>query len=366
VNDSGASATFPFGIRNATVSTNANGVATAPPLTANTATGSFTVTATVAGVVAPATYYLTVTSASIMATGADTGGGPEVKVFDATTHQLKLDFFAFNPGFSGGVRVAVGDVTGDGVPEIICAAGPGGGPQVNVYSSVDGSLLYSFFAYDPSFAGGVYVAAGDLSGTGVDDIICGAGAGGGPNVSVFDGRNQTQLMSFFAYNPAFAGGVRVAAGDMTGSGHANIITGAGAGGGPNVSIWDGVSGTQVASFFAFNPNFAAGIYVAVTRINGQAAVIASAGAGGGPAVAVFTNVVGSNPTQLLGFFAYDAAFTGGVRVAGINATGEILTVPGPGGGPQVNTFSGVDGTAIDSFFAYNLSFAGGVFVAAGD
>jgi FtsP/CotA-like multicopper oxidase with cupredoxin domain len=42
-------------------------------------------------------------------------------------------------------------------PVNVVAAGFGGGPQVNVYN-FDGSLQRSFFAYDPSFMGGVHVA----------------------------------------------------------------------------------------------------------------------------------------------------------------------------------------------------------------
>src|SRR5262249_46741389 len=55
-------------------------------------------------------------SSSLFATGADAGGGPEVKVFNADG-SLRFDFLAFTPAFSGGVRVAVADVNGDGFPD---------------------------------------------------------------------------------------------------------------------------------------------------------------------------------------------------------------------------------------------------------
>src|SRR5262249_59785610 len=98
----------------------------------------------------------------------------------------------------------------------------------------NGALVFSFFAYDVNFTGGVFVAAGDVNGDGRADIITGAGASGGPHVKVFSGADLSLLHSFMAYDPAFRGGVRVAAGDVTGDGRADIITGAGAGGGPHV------------------------------------------------------------------------------------------------------------------------------------
>ena len=96
-------------------------------------------------------------------------------------------------GFKGGVRVATGDVNGDGRADLIVGAGPtsapgaGTGPRVKVFDGTTGTALYDFFAYEAAFAGGVYVGAGDLNADGKADIVTGAGAGGGPHVKVFSG-----------------------------------------------------------------------------------------------------------------------------------------------------------------------------------
>src|SRR5437667_33180 len=138
--------------------------------------------------------------------------------------------------FRGGVSVAVGDVNGDGFADVIAGAGPGGGPHVKVFSGKDGSLLQSFMAYDPGFTGGVSVAAGDVNGDGKADVITGAGPGGGPNVTIFDAAG-TLLHSFFAYAQGFSAGIYVAPADVNHDGLADVVTGAGAGGGPNVSVF---------------------------------------------------------------------------------------------------------------------------------
>ena len=138
--------------------------------------------------------------------------------------------------------MAAGDVNGDGQTDIITGAGPGGGPHVRVFDGASLAEIRSFLAYQcdpvagPCFGGGVSVAAGDVNGDGRADIVTGAGPGGGPHVRVFDGATGAELAGFFAYDPAFTGGVLVAAGDVNGDGLAEIITGRGAGGGPHVSV----------------------------------------------------------------------------------------------------------------------------------
>jgi FG-GAP-like repeat len=175
----------------------------------------------------------------------------------------RCDIGAFE---AGAPSFATLDFDGDGKPEIVVGAGPGGGPHVRVLRGDNGVELLSFFAYDPAFAGGVRVAVCDLNGDGVPDIVTAAGPGGGPHVRVFDGKTGTQLPgpvgSFFAYAPGFTGGVFVGCGDVNGDGVPDLITGPGPGGGPHVRVFSGVDGSELLGLFAFDAAFTGGVFVA--------------------------------------------------------------------------------------------------------
>lgn len=317
------------------------------------------------------------------ATGTDAGTNATVTVNDVTGGQAPLpsstsmpevvsshtisppkDILPY-PGFTGGVRVAVGDINGDSIPDTVTAPGPGGGPEIEVFSGKDQSILKDFWAFNPAFAGGVYVAVGDVNADGFADIICGADAGGGPNIAIFSGKDFSLLKSFFAFDPRFIGGVRVALGDTDHDGKSEIIAGAGPGGGPNVVILNGATGKLIRSFFAFDPAFAGGIFLAAGDANGdsKADVIIGAGPGGGP------DVVVASPDGVLlsSFFAYDPNFLGGVRVGAVDyrAKGrvDVLVAPGSGGGPDVGIHDSLTGKALDHFFARDSRFTGGLFVA---
>jgi hypothetical protein len=230
---------------------------------------------------------------------------------------------------------------------------------------VDGKLLYSFFAYGGDFHGGVYVAVGDVNGDGRADIITGVGPGGGPHVRVFNGATGTLLTEFFAYGANFHGGVSVAAGDVNGDGKAEIITGAGPGGGPHVQVFDGVTHAVLRSFFAYDGYFHGGVYVAAADVDGdgRADVITGPGAGGGPHVKVFGGRSGGVLTQ---FFAFGQNFRGGVRVAAVDLNGdgreELITGAGPGGGPVVSVRDGHTLSLLDDFTVTDPTLPGGIFV----
>ena len=305
---------------------------------------------------------------AIIATGAGPGSSPLVRVFDYATGLEKFRFLAYEQGYTGGVRTAVGDVNGDGIPDIIVATGLGGGPRIRVFSGVDGTVLQDFFAYEPTYTGGLSVAAGDVNGDGVADIITGTDMGGGPRVRVFDGKTGAVAQDFFAFDSGQRGGVRVAAADINKDGRADIIAATGAGVPTRVRVFDGATQATLQDFAPFGDAFNGGAFVAGGDYNGDGKqdIIVGADAGGGPRVSVFD---GLTATSVASFFAFEPTFTGGVRVAAfdINGTGKsaIVTAAGIGGGSRVTVYSGPGIAVVDDFFAYDATQNGGVYVGAG-
>ena len=116
------------------------------------------------------------------------------------------------------VHLAVGDFNGDRLDDVV-AAGDG---SVRVMTT-GGTVLFNFTAF-PGFSGGVRVAAGDVSGDGTPDIIVGAGPGApGGHVKVFDGANLALHYSIQTQSPGYTGGVFVAAGDLDGDGRRELV-----------------------------------------------------------------------------------------------------------------------------------------------
>jgi hypothetical protein len=254
----------------------------------------------------------------IYAVGADVGNQPLVQVYNGDG-SVRYSFMAYDANFRGGVRVAVGDVTGDGTPDIVTAPGAGMSGDIKVFDGTSGAQVADFMAYNENFRGGVYVAVADVNNDGHADIITGAGAGGGPHVRVFDGSWAVPsfngsapapvttptpapglppsgmptgvLNEFYAYDPHFAGGVRVSA--ATVNGKVDIITGAGQSGGPHVKVLDAMTGSLVSEFFAFAPNYAGGVYVTAGDLAGNGHTEIAVGSGPGMEQVKIFNLDGS-------------------------------------------------------------------------
>jgi len=76
-----------------------------------------------------------------LAQAQDSGTGSDVRVFGPGGNLL-ASFSAFNSNFKGGVRAVVGDVNGDGIPDVVAAAGPGGSADGNAVFNISGEDVF--------------------------------------------------------------------------------------------------------------------------------------------------------------------------------------------------------------------------------
>jgi len=250
-----------------------------------------------------------------------------------------------------GVNVAAGDIDGDGVDEVITGPGPGAmfGPHVRCFRG-DGTVVPNawFMAYG-TLKYGVNVAAGDIDGDGIDEIITGAGPGAvfGPHVRGWnwDGGPQPAPIpgvSYFAYG-TLRWGVNVACGDINGDGIDEIVTGPGPGEifGAHVRGWryDGSATSPLphVSWLAYSPHLY-GVNVACGDLDGDGRdeIITGIGPGAdyGPRVRAW-DVGASSVTQMPGvdFRGFPHSRYGvSVGAADLEDDGiaELMIMPGPG------------------------------------
>lgn len=249
-----------------------------------------------------------------------TRASAHVKVFDgkpisnATFQESNPDahllasWMAYEPRFGVGVHVAVGKIANAGgtISDIITGASVGN-PHVKVYKGQaikDGTfgqnpenyLLASFFAYALNKNYGATVAAGNISASDHDDLVCGTTVGN-PHVKIYKGEDighstfnnfnpDASLMTgFFAFDTGRNLGAFVSVGDTNDDGFADVLCGSFANS-SEVKVYDGkklsegtnAGSTIIEDFFAYDTQFATGVTVGAGDFNndGKADILTGA------------------------------------------------------------------------------------------
>lgn len=146
----------------------------------------------------------------------------------------------------------------------------------------------------------------------------------------------TQTLDVSLYNNT--GGATVAVGDTDGGGKPEFVIGSGYGNKPEVRVLS-PDGKEIKRFLAFDEAVDYGLNVAVCDLDrdGRTEIVAALQAGGAPEVRIFHS--DGTPYAPHRFFAYDESFKGGVSVGcgDVDHDGvlEIITAPGPTGGPHI-------------------------------
>ena len=242
-----------------------------------------------------------------------------------------------NPFGTTPARVAYGDVNGDGFVDTVFVTAPGPLAAIQIRDGKSGGTLLATTELFPgeNFTLGAYVAVGDIDGDGRADVVITPDVGGGPRVQVFkfQGGNLVSLNSFFSFpdDPGYRGGLRVTLGDVNGDGFLDIVVAAAQGGGPRVTVFDGkgafvpqTTPAVLVNFFAYEDTLRDGAFVAAGDIDGdgKADIITTAGLGGSARVRVFTNIPGlptppNQPSPAFADFNLDPDTRGGATVAAV-------------------------------------------------
>ena len=295
--------------------------------------------------------------------GFDRGGWPALQIAPWGTNPLS---FSPYPTYQYGVRVAVGDVNGDGRPEIVTAPGKGAWTELRMF---DGTSFRQIGAAPPftnaSWWNGAFVATGDTTGDGRAEIVDGLDAGCCTTIHVIDAASGAELGGFFPYGNAETG-ARVAAADLNGDGRAEILSVPL--GGARVSVFGPGGGNPSRTYQAFGEEAIGGASIATGDVVGDSRpeLIAAASTSGGVQVKVLDVQTGATLTSLHPYSSA-AVSTPEVAVGDVDGDGrsDIVVLARLADGTQFRALTG-DGRQLASFFVLEPGIVPGASLAVGD
>lgn len=289
-------------------------------------------------------------------TGAGKGANGQVRVFYSSVGAPAMDFYPYGISFRGGVRVAAGDVNGDHISDIVTAPASGNNRPLMVFDGETNKEIYETLPKGKRKGKGLYPAIGDVDGDRKNEIVVGEG----PRLLVLEGSNGKKENVFNPFNSR-SGDVHPAVGNVdSDSSSAEIVAALGA----RFAVFSGVSGDLQGGIMRYK-SYGGGIYPAVGDLEGEARdelFIPQRGR---------VIVVDSIGYRITTFSPYNTP-KGKIFMAAGNVDGdeydndELVVAPGPGSNkPVIILDQASSSSLLTQFYPYGSSFNKGVSVAVG-
>ncbi|HLD34311.1 MAG TPA: putative glycoside hydrolase, partial [Patescibacteria group bacterium] len=151
----------------------------------------------------------------------------------------------FGVQYLGGINMAVGELNNESKINLVTT--PASGGTVNLYNYYGGVLRQEFYPLGRKYRGSFSPAIGQVQ-AGPGNILLGVGKGRSAEVLVYDNNLTKLIRRFYPYESGFIGGVNVAAGDVNGDGLDEIITVPVSGRRPLVRVFNG-RGKKLSEFY---------------------------------------------------------------------------------------------------------------------
>ncbi|MFM9024531.1 MAG: FKBP-type peptidyl-prolyl cis-trans isomerase [Planctomycetaceae bacterium] len=308
-----------------------------------------------------------------VASDAGEASSPLVRLIDAESGVERASVMAFESTFRGGVRVAMGRVTGNAAPDVVVGSGSGRVAEVRVFkpltvgSTTTLTQVLSFRPFGDAYRGGIEVVVGNVDGDANEDIVVSKSRDGG-DVKVFRVTNPggTTTVTPYAtivrpFGPTYNGGSSVGVADVgefangafvksVGDNRVEVLVGSGAGMPARVRVYDmsRPATPRVADAFSpFGPLFQGGVSVTSGRYAASGVadsvddIFVSAGRGGASQMRVFDGTVSAAANTVLKAFApyagrprsNAAVFAAAVDVDGNGQVDGFRTTQGDPGAP---------------------------------
>jgi hypothetical protein len=330
----------------------------------------------------------------IVAVGSDVASKgaskPSFDVYDAENNRFKFRVAAsstYGTSDKYGIRLAVADIDGDGLPDVITAPGRSTKPDIKVFlgtpqAGLQGKLYTTLAASDTfgtKFKDGVNITAGDVDGDAMPEVIL-APERGAATIKIYHNqvlepghptaplKTTARNLNAFSDIKKYAGGATLAVGNLDGDGLniLELIVGTGAGVAGKVRTFSLLAATPVTLRTINDPTgFNQGIFVSAGNVDGdsKAEIVTATGSGGGSRIRVFS----AAGVQLNSFQAFSTADVPNaplritMRDANDDGRADIFAMQGQDGRSnyRLKKFDALTGSIVDSLFATDSDFAGG-------